>query len=173
MKMRLRQYVIGAVALAVAVGGFAVWEAVGPATTSGNTRAAAVTSTIVLDPYVDGEVFAPPPADASPALTAQQAIDIYAGKRGTKVPPGVTVQLGLFTLPVGPDCGLECENGNTVSHGKVYSWLNQLVYGLSRWECPAGSKKPAWKCREWDFLDANTGKMIAGLGPPLGGSGSS
>lgn len=167
--MRRRRYIFAGVAVAVAVAGgvFVACAAFRPATTFGNTGVAAVTSTIVLEPHLRGEVFAPPPADASPALTAQQAIDKWAGKP-VKIPPGVTVRLGLLTLPVGPDCGPECEHNNIVRHGWVYSWLNKLVYGVSRWECPAGSHKRAWECTDWDFLDANTGKMIAGIGLPRG-----
>jgi hypothetical protein len=126
--------------------------------------AAPVKSVIILDPNNRGEVFTPPPADAAPAMTAQEAVDAYAGKH-IRIPDSVTVQLGLYTLPVGPDCGPECEHNNIVQGNMVYSVLNKLVYGLSRRVCPTGSNRPDWQCTQWDFIDANTGKFIGGLVP--------
>jgi hypothetical protein len=126
--------------------------------------AAPVQSVIILDPNNQGEVFAPPPADAAPAMTAQEAVDAYAGKH-VPIPDYLTVQLGLYTLPVGPDCGPECEHNNIVQGNMVYSVLNKLVYGLSRRVCPAESDRPDWQCTQWDFIDANTGKFIGGLSP--------
>ena len=94
--MRRGQYIFAAVAVSVAgaAGGIAAWAALRPATTFGNTGVAAVRSTIVLDPHLRGEVFAPPPADASPTLTAQQALDTYLHKPGMKT--AINVRLGLF-----------------------------------------------------------------------------
>ena len=165
--MRRRNYIFGAAVLALAGGGFAVWAATSVA--PGNPDTARVTSVIHLEPHLRGEIFAPPPSDAAPRLTAQQAIDTYAHKTHFKLPGNVTVQLGLFTLPIGDasDCGGGCSHA-TIANGIAYTWLNKLVYGLRAWECPAKSTKPAWQCTEWDFLDANTGEMIAGIGPPMG-----
>jgi len=126
-------------------------------------RALAVKTTITLAPGIH-ETFAPPPADAVPAMTAQEAVDAYAGKH-VRIPDYVTVQFGLYTLPVGPDCGPECEHNNVVRGNMVYSWLNKLVYGFSRRVCPAGSDRPEWQCTQWDFIDANTGEFVSGLSP--------
>lgn len=145
---------------ALAAGVFAVWTSIGHAQA---IRAVAVSSTITVDPGIH-ETFAPPPSDAAPAMTAQEAVDAYAGKH-ISIPGYVTVQLGLLTLPVGPDCGPECEHNNIVQGNMVYSVLNKLVYGISRRVCPAGSGRPDWQCTQWDFIDANTGKYIAGLSP--------
>ena len=169
MAMRRRTYVFAAAALALAGGGFGVWAAAGLGAAPRHTGAAAVTSVIILDPGIKGEVFAPPPPDAAPKLTARQAIDVYAGKRIKKLLPGVTVQLGLFTLPVGDAsiCNSPTENcsGETIVKGILYSRFRRLVYGLSSRVCPAGSHKPTWRCTRWDFIDANTGKYLNGLSP--------
>jgi hypothetical protein len=152
---------IGALGIAaLAAGAFAISTAIGHAQA---TRALAVSSTITVDPGIH-ETFAPPPPDAAPAMTAQEAVDAYEGKH-ISIPDYVTVQLGLLTLPVGPDCGPECEHNNIVQGNMVYSVLDKLVYGFSRRVCPAGADRPDWQCTQWDFIDANTGKYIAGLTP--------
>src|SRR5215470_8299604 len=132
--------------------------------------ASAVQSTITIDPHV-GETFAPPPAEASPPLTAQQAWAQFiqsstTGSGGTAIPSTVTAQLGLFTLPVGPssECDNDCSN-LTIQNGTAYTTLNQLAYGYS-W--PGGTcggsnpvnPAPPVPCTEWLFIDANTGHMI-------------
>jgi len=130
-------------------------------------RALAVKTTITVDPGIH-ETFAPPPADAAPAMTAAEA---WAGwerhaeipAKTTAIPANTSVQLGLLTLPVGPDCGLECEHGNIVRGNMVYTALNQLAYGYSWSTCPAGSSLPAIQCTSWIFLDASTGLMIEGV----------
>ena len=156
--------VLGVAVLAVSL--VAVWTSIDHAKA---IRALAVKATIIVEPGIH-ETFAPPPADAAPALTAAQA---WAGlerhaeipAKTTAIPASTTVQLGLLTLPVGPDCGPECEHGNIVRGGMVYSALNQLAYGYSWSTCPAGSSLPAIRCTEWIFLDAGTGLMIAGVLP--------
>ena len=166
--MRRRYIAAGAVAASLVVaGGVAAVLTVSsaPSTIGG---AAPVQSVIILVPNNPGEVFAPPPADAAPAMTAQEAVDAYTGKH-VSIPDYVTVQLGLLTLPDGPDCGRECEYHNIVQGNMVYSVLNKLVYGFSRRVCPVGSDRPDWKCTQWDFIDANTGKYIAGLSPTTQG----
>ncbi len=127
------------------------------------TRATPVSATITVDPSIN-ETFAPPPADAAPAMTAEQAwVKWENGVGPTNIPSDITVQLGLLTVPVGPDCGAECENGNIAQNGMVYKALNQLAYGYSSSICPAGSSLPAIQCTSWTFLDANTGEMIDGV----------
>lgn len=137
---------------------------------SATTSAPPVTSTITVDNSNPPETFAPPPADAAPALTAQQAADAYVEKLGhspVDIPSGVSVSLGSLTIPVGPDCGTDCERGNTVVNGIAYSALNELAYGYEGTTCPAGSNLPADQCTNWMFLDANTGNLIIEIGPPM------
>ena len=130
--------------------------------------ASAVQTTITIDPH-DGETFARPPSKASPPLTAQQAWAQFiqsstTGSGGTAIPSTVTAQLGLLTLPIGPDCGATC-SGDPVQNGIAYRSLNQLAYGYS-W--PGGTcggsnpvnPAPPVPCTEWLFIDANTGHMI-------------
>jgi len=149
--------IVGALGLAaLAVGLFGCGRA-----GAGHGQVIAVTpvsTTITVDPGIN-ETFAPPPADAAPAMTAEQA---WTKMDNRSIGPGTTVQLGLLTVPVGPDCGAECENNNIVQGGMVYSALNQLAYGYSWSTCPAGSTLPAIQCTDWIFLDANTGQMIIG-----------
>jgi len=131
-------------------------------------RTMAVRTTITLQPGIH-ETFAPPPATAMPTMSAREALDAFE-RRYVPIPDEVTAQLGLFTLPVGPDCGFECEHGNIVRGDMVYSSLNKLVWGFSSRVCPAGSDRPEWQCTQWDFIDANTGEYVAGLAPPPTGA---
>ena len=123
------------------------------------TRATPVSATMTVNSV---DTFAPPPADAAPAMTAEQA---RAKMDNTSITPNITVQLGLLTVLVGPDCGAECENGNIVQGGMVYSALNQLAYGYSWSTWTAGSTLPASQCTAWIWLDASTGEMIVGVHP--------
>ena len=153
---------LGAVVLAAAV--LAVWTGIGHAQAIGATPVSATITVNSLD------TFAPPPADAAPAMTAQQAWAQWennAGNSNTSIPSDTTVQLGLLSVLAGPDCGAECENGNIAQDGMVYSALNQLAYGYSWSTCSAGSTLPASQCTEWIFLDANTGQMIIWVGAQL------
>jgi hypothetical protein len=133
--------------------------------------ASAVRTTITISPLY-GATFAPPPADASPPLTAQQAWAQFiqsstSGSGGTAIPSTVTAQLGLFTLAIGRDCGATC-SGDPVQNGIAYRSLNQLAYGYSS---PGGTcggtssfdPAPAIPCTDWLFIDANTGHMIVGM----------
>jgi len=133
--------------------------------------ASAVQTTITINPY--GTTFAPPPANAAPALTAQQAwaefiLSSTVGSGGTAIPSGTTAQLGLFTLEVGPaaNCGPGCSK-LIVQNGTAYSALNQLAYGYSYPSTCVGGNDinplPATSCTQWIFLDANTGHMIVGM----------
>jgi hypothetical protein len=167
--MRLRRWIIGAFAAAVVGGGSAA--AAVSAGAAGNPGAPPVQKTIELADNL-GEEFAPPPGDAAPKLTAQQALDAYTGKSNFQVPDGVAVALGLFTLPIGPDCGPSCSNGNTVVNGYAYTVYQRLAYGFMRSYCPAGSTAPDWKCQQWLFLDANTGQEIGQISPPPDRSGN-
>jgi hypothetical protein len=119
----------------------------------------AVTSTITIDPEL-GETFAPPAASAAPAMTAQQAWAAYTQVNTSystpAIPSEVTVQLGLFTLPLGPSG----PNGT-----EAYTAHDELAYGFSWHSCPVSRNPnektfPANPCVEWNFLDANTGHQI-------------
>lgn len=128
------------------------------------TPVSTVTSTITINSQI-GMTFAPAPAGAAPALTADQAWAQEAaaeGSSGTTIPPGVTVQLGLLTLPVGP-ANAE-SSGLVTSNGTAYTALNQLAYGYSWHSCPMSTLPnatlPPNPCIEWEFLDANTGHLI-------------
>lgn len=102
--MRLRTYIFGA-ATGVLVAGVATWAVIG--TANGNIGGAEVVTSTIHLANNPGQTFAPPPPGVSPALTAQQALDISTHKKGTKLAPDTKVQLGLYTRWVGPNCGRE------------------------------------------------------------------
>ena len=158
--------ITGTVILGLAAAGISL-AAAGAFHSSADFGAQPVTSVIILEPHLPGEVFAPPPANASPALTAHQAAVRGEGLRpGAAIPPGVSVQLGLFSLPVGPASG--CRNdchGDTFVHGIAYSSYQVLVYGFSRSECPHHPRRA--HCTQWDFINADTGRYIGGIIPHL------
>lgn len=121
--------------------------------------AAAVTATITIDPAT-GETFAPPPASAKPALTAQQAWAKYTqadrSYRSPAIPANMTAHLGLLTLPLGP---------SGPGGSEAYTAHNELVYGYSWHSCPVSrnprvKKLPPNPCTEWNFLNASTGQQI-------------
>lgn len=164
MRLRGSFVIIGVLGLAVlAAGGSAVWTSVAHSREIAKARLGA---TITFDPQRYGPKFAPPPSDAMPALTAAQAYAQWAGGRVTRIPPGETAQLGLFTLPVGPYCGAECSN-LIVKNGIAYTTLNELAYGYSwRSTCSGGNPLhplPSRPCTSWLFIDANTGQMIVAI----------
>jgi hypothetical protein len=160
MRHRRMLIIVGVIGLAVLTGGLLAAQ-------TGGDRAEAMTvsvvsNTITIDPY-GGATFAPPPPNAAPAMTAEQAWAQFmeqSGSSHTTIPVSVTVQMGLFTLPFGPDCGAECSK-LTVQNGIAYTVLNQLAYGYS-WPstCSYGNDthpQTDRPCTEWIFLDANTG----------------
>jgi hypothetical protein len=115
-------------------------------------------ATIMIDPQI-GETFAPAPASAAPELTAQQAwarFERHLGAAHTAIPSGVHVQLGLFTLPAGP---------NGPGGTETYVDHDALAYGYSS---PSGcvtlnprlKAPPNAHCIFWTFLNANTGVQI-------------
>lgn len=118
-----------------------------------------VPSTVTIDSSV-GEIFAPPPADASPAMTAQQAWTAYTkvdtSYSSSDIPSNVTVSLGLLTLPLGPSG----PNGT-----EAYKAKDVLTYGFSWHNCPVSRNPNASipasnPCVEWNFLNADTGAQI-------------
>jgi hypothetical protein len=159
VRQRRTYLIVGALGVAALAGGlFAAQTGSGHAQT---IRETALNTTLTIDPDVN-ETFAPPPSDAAPAMSAQQAYTQWeqpTGAASTAIPANATAQLGLLTLPVGPDCGAEC-HGLIIQNGIAYTALNQLAYGYSYSVCPAGSTLPAIQCIRWIFLDANTGKLI-------------
>jgi hypothetical protein len=118
-----------------------------------------VTRSITIDRSA-GILFAPPPAQASPAMSAEHAWEIYmeraTGKKHSAIPSNVRVQLGLLTLPMGP----------TGPHGtEKYTAHNELVYGFSWHSCPISTspvpvKLPPNPCIQWNLLNAYTARQV-------------
>jgi len=156
MQLRRPFVITGALGLAVLAAALAA-----VLTSIGHAQAIAappVTTTITID----GTTFAPPPSNATPALTAAQAFATWSP--GTAIPSQVSVQLGLVTVPVGPDCGAECSN-LIVQNGIAYQSLNELAYGFEWSTCPppSGPNAPTpspGPSIQWNFIDANTGHQI-------------
>jgi hypothetical protein len=143
-----------AVALMCVVLALAVLVAARVVTHRPGLQATPVTTTKTI--LVINATWAPPPPGAAPAMTAKQAWLTWS--HGVPIRP--TVQLGLFTQPIGPShCGPECD-GLPVQNGIAYRALNQLAYGYYWTSCVPGTKLPATKCWNWLFLDANTGAVI-------------
>jgi hypothetical protein len=96
----------------------------------------------------DGEVFAPPPAEATPRLTAAQAWAKFAERvqsTVTEIPTTFDAQLGVLQSYLADD---------------------RLAYGYNQKElmgCVGSHPSPAsdQPCRRyWIFLDADTGRHI-------------
>jgi hypothetical protein len=162
---RRRPLVItGALGLAVlAVGVMAIWTSVSHA------RAFQAMAPVAVATKIDGteNVFAPPPYGVTPTKTSRQAWPAFFSPKGAeKISPGAKVQLGLLTSPIGPYCGVSCDMW-TVDNGIAYRALNRLVYGYSWLAFPHRHLR----ARNWVFVDANTGKMIIGVGAREPGGG--
>jgi hypothetical protein len=150
--------IVAAVVLTAVVGGIVAMTGIGRGQA---VRVTAVSATITIDATV-GETFAPPPANAAATLTAEQAWAHWQHQLGatdTTIPSDTTVQLGLLTLPVGPNCGAEC-SGLTIQNGTAYKALNELVYGFGTPCSPEASSSSTSPCIDWTFIDANTGSAI-------------
>jgi hypothetical protein len=187
MRLRGPFITIGALGLAVlAVGLVAVWTSTSRPQARHTTRPTSrprarhttrptsrprarhttrLSTTITINSAV---TFAPPPTDARPALTAEQArrqAERHQGSRVTPSPPGLTVKLGLLSVLVGPYCGAEC-NGLIVKNGLDYQKWRELAWGYSGPStCVSGNDLhplPPRPCVMWEFVDANTGWMIIG-----------
>lgn len=159
--MRTRKIYLAAGALAVAA---AVAGSVGITHAGTGLRVTPVTATVTI-PGTE-EVWAPPPANAAPPLTADQAWAKFSAAQGeTSVPAGTSVQLGLITDPVGPYCGESCDMWRTVD-GISYRAYNELAYSYYWSACPDDSKAEL-DCQHWLFLDAKTGELITGALPRL------
>jgi hypothetical protein len=153
--MRTRRiYFAAALAAAAAIGAGITYAISGP-------RVTPVTETITI-PGTD-IVWAPPPADAQPALTADEAYAKFS--HGHSLGWGATVQLGSLTDPVGPYCGVSCDMWRTVD-GISYRAYKTLAYGYYGHSCPPDSQDER-DCQTWTWLDVNTGKMITGVGPRM------
>ncbi len=110
-------------------------------------RTTALPATITIGPDV-GETFAPQPASAAPSLTAAQACARWRQQVGgddTMIPGDATVQLGLLTLPVGPDCGADCSK-LTIKNDIAYTALNELAYGYSTPCSPEAAASTGGSC---------------------------
>jgi hypothetical protein len=108
--------------------------------------------------------WAPPPADAQPALTADEAWGAKFSP-GESVPDGTTVQLGSLTDAVGEYCGVSCDMWTTVD-GISYRAYNVLAYGYY-WRSCANDSQAELDCQHWEFIDADTGAYIMGVGPRM------
>jgi hypothetical protein len=110
-------------------------------------RGAPVRSVIVVSP---GETFAPPPAWAKPRLDGEQAYrrSLGRGKNAPRrIPPDVSYQLGLLTVPP--------------SVTDVLAWGFSFPPG----RCPATSRSvrpPRGRCVEWTFINADNASNPAG-----------
>ncbi len=155
--MRTRTVLLAAAALAGAAA-----TGVGITYAISRLRVMPVTETITI-PGTD-IVWAPPPADAHPALTADEAWAKFS--HGHSIGWGATVQLGSLTDPVGPYCGVSCDMWQTVA-GISYRAYKTLAYGYYGRSCPPDSQDER-DCQNWTWLDANTGKMITGVAPRMG-----
>jgi hypothetical protein len=148
---------IGVVAVAILVAAWVFTHRVS------SVRSTPVTTTITI-PIINA-TWAPPPAGAAPAMTAEQAWLKWShqGKWAHGGFVGMTVQLGLITQSMGPRsrCGFVCD-GLRVRNGIAYRALNELAYGFYWANCPPGSNRPARQCWSWTFVNANTGKLITG-----------
>ena len=162
--MRLRGPLVSIAALGFAVLGAGLIAVLTSVDWASSVRATMLRTTIRVNSVV---TFAPPPAGALPALTAAQAFresEGEAGARLSRIPPGLTVKLGLLTLLVGPYCGAEC-HGLIVKNGLAYQDLDKLAYGFASRPSRCvylGLHQPArpGRCISWDFADAATGQMI-------------
>jgi hypothetical protein len=160
LRPRRLVYLCAAVALLVA-GFFIARAAFVPARA---VIASAVSTTIVVD-TANGATLGPPPANVSPALTAEQAWADCGNACGTTIPPGYTAQLGLLTEPAGPASAPGTANEQKVN-GVAYVVLNELAYGYSATvSCPPSTNpfvtnSPGASCTDWVFVDANTGQFI-------------
>jgi len=154
--MRTRRvYLAAAVFVAAAAIGVGITYAIS------RVRVMPVTETITI-PGTD-IVWAPPPADAQPALTAGEAYAKFS--HGDSIGWGATVQLGSLTDAIGPYCGASCDWGTTVD-GISYRAYHELAYGYYWHACEDSQDER--DCQHWTWLDANTGKMITGVAPRMG-----
>jgi hypothetical protein len=139
---RQRNPLIGAlIALAVLGVGFPATGCSTPVH-AGAHEVSVVKATIVIDPQPP-IMFGPAPAGAKPALSPQQAWARYMRLNPRvhrlAIPAYVAVHLGFI-------------NG-------------ELAYGYSWHSCPISTnprvkKLPPNPCREWNFIDATTGRQI-------------
>jgi hypothetical protein len=91
MRQRRTYVIVGALGLAALAGLFGCGRA--GSSHSGAIRATPVSATITVDSN-NNVTFAPPPADAAPAMTAEQA---WANMDNTSIASDTAVQLGLLT----------------------------------------------------------------------------
>ncbi len=98
--MRPKKWIIMASGAAVIAAGLAAAKVSAGAVNTPGTTPVRKTIELANNP---GEEFAPPPADAAPKLTVQQALDVYTGSSNFQIPDGVSVALGLLTRPIGPE----------------------------------------------------------------------
>jgi hypothetical protein len=161
MRVRVPVAAIGALGLAVlAIAGVAVLTSINRAVVIRKTR---LSVTVTVNSLV---TFAPPPPDAMPALSPQQALrqsDEHRRSRHALSPAYRTVKLGILSLLLGPYCAADCHS-SLVRNGFAYQILDRLAYGYSRPSiCVSRNRihqlRPA-RCVRWEFIDADTGQVI-------------
>lgn len=122
---------------------------------SSSTSSPMSSSMVLISAGPDSETFSPPPANASPRLTADQALAKFQMHDPEwTVPSGATVTLGIFD--------------EATSAGKTFD--NVLAYGVNYSYClapqhpvPSGFQQ---SCNFWLFVDANTGEMLQARDAP-------
>jgi hypothetical protein len=142
------------IGIIVATGGL-IHSAKSPSPASpGTSSPTTAPSTIILDPPLNTESFAPPPTDAHPEMTWLEAVAAFqVVDPEFELPADATGRLGLYTAAVGDG---------------TYRYKDRLAWGISWHECarsfrhevPPDFPRP---CTQWLFLDANTGRMLESL----------
>ena len=162
----MRKRTVGIAGLLV----LAAAASVGFAVSGGKAQAISATAVTQQTNIPGTEItIAPPPADANPSLTPDQAWATFTAAAcgeqcSTALPAAATVEIGSLTDPVGPYCGTSCDSWQTID-GISYRAYGELAYGYYWSTCPAGSNDPVIDCQNWTFLDANTGALIIGVMP--------
>jgi hypothetical protein len=160
---------VGLAAAAVALGGGA---ACGAASTARDRAASAMSASpaahVVTEPvYLDSStLFSPPPDGATPKLDAKQAFDAFAGD-DRAIPDHLDYQLGLFTSPPSVT--------DVLVWGYHLDEPSQCVTtGMIKPERINSTQSPSepQKCIQWEFIDANTGHFVQGMGQVVSGPDS-
>jgi hypothetical protein len=123
-------------------------------------------SVVTLEPTIH-DTFAPIAVEST-AISALGAWEQYVAAQGdgqsaTSLPADITTQLGLLTVP---------SSSNGPQADWTYTVQNRLVWAYSS---PSGclttmpGATPSGACRQWIFLDANTGGFVFGTFQRLDG----
>ena len=120
---------------------------------------------VVTEPiYLDSStLFAPPPDGTTPKLDAKEAFDAFAGD-DREIPDDLEYELGLFTSPPSVTDVLVWGFHPDTPGGCLSSHAIRVT--------PAPTPSPAPQCIPWDFINANTGRFVEGMGQQVSGPGS-